>query len=145
MTRSISALAICAALVGCATGPTFNTPEPAPADQAQLYIYRPFAISGGALLKKVMIDGKAETLSLPNMSWKRVLVAPGMHTVSITDPFNLTQCGGVRVNLEPGQTAYIANLIKTYVASRTIYISCVTNVIPREQALKDMAGLSGAQ
>jgi len=143
--KNLTVIAIAAALVGCATGPAFKSPETAPADRAQLYVYRPLVLAGGGVAHKVTIDGKAETLSLPNASWQRVVLAPGAHTVSIKDYFNLMPCGGLGIELAPGQTAYIANVVKTTPGLGALYVSCGVITKPEDQALKDMAGLSGAQ
>jgi hypothetical protein len=143
--KNLSVIAIAVALVGCATGPAFKSPEAAPADRAQLYVYRPLVLAGGGVAHKVTIDGKAGTLSLPNASWQRVVLAPGAHTVSIKDYFNLMPCGGLGIELAPGQTAYIANVVKTTPGLGALYVSCSVITKPEDQALKDMTGLSGAQ
>lgn len=143
--KCLGVIAITSALVGCATGPAFKAPEPAPVDRAQLYVYRPMMIYGGGVVHKITIDGKAETLSLPNASWQRVLLTPGAHTVSIKDYFNLMPCGGLGVELAAGQTAYVANLVKTTQGLGTIYVWCTMVGKSEAEALKDMAGLSGAQ
>ena len=143
--KNLTVIAIAASLAGCATGPAFKSPEGAPADRAQLYVYRPMVLAGGGVAHKVTIDGKAETLSLPNASWQRVVLAPGAHTVSIKDYFNLMPCGGLGIELAPGQTAYIANVVKTTPGLGALYISCSVITKPEDQALKDMVGLSGAQ
>jgi len=143
--KNIAIIAIAIALAGCATGPAFQSPETAPVDRAQLYIYRPLVLAGGGVAHKITIDGKAETLSLPNASWQRVVLAPGAHTVSIKDYFNLMPCGGLGIDLAPGQTAYIANVVKTTPGLGALYVSCTVITKSEDQALKDMTGLSGAQ
>ena len=143
--KSLTVIAIAAALVGCATGPAFKSPETAPADRAQLYVYRPLVLAGGGVAHKITIDGKPEALSLPNASWQRVLLAPGAHTVSIKDYFNLMPCGGLGIDLAPGQTAYIANVVKTTQGLGALYLTCTLVSKSGDQALKEMTGLSGAQ
>lgn len=143
--KNFVVIAITVALVGCATGPAFKSPEVAPADRAQLYVYRPLVLAGGGVAHKITIDGKTETLSLPNASWQRVLLAPGTHTVSIKDYFNLMPCGGIGIDLAPGQTAYVANVVKTTPGLGALYISCGIALRAEHQALKEMVGLIGAQ
>ena len=143
--KNVALIAIAIALVGCATGPTFKAPQTAPADRAQLYVYRPLVLAGGGVAHKITIDGKAEALSLPNASWQRVVLAPGAHMVSIKDYFNLMPCGGLGIELAPGQTAYIANVVKTTPGLGALYVSCSVIRKAEDQALKDLAGLSGAQ
>jgi hypothetical protein len=141
---AFSAIALAFALAGCATGPTFSSPEAAPAGRAQLYVYRPLVLAGGGVVHQITIDGKPETLSLPNSSWQRVLLAPGAHTVSIKDFFSIMPCGSLRIDLTPGQTAYVANVVKTTPGLGNLSISCSVAAVPQEQALKEMAGLRGA-
>lgn len=145
MKLSTCALVAAATLSGCATGPAFQSPEPAPADRAQLYIYRPMVMAGGGTVHKVTIDGKAETLSLPNASWQRVLLDPGTYTVSIRDYFHIMPCGSVTIELQPGQTRYVANLVKTTPGLGVLHIGCIVTLPEQEQALKEIAGLSAAQ
>ena len=94
---------------------------------------------------KVTIDGQADTLSLPNASWQRVLLAPGMHSVAIRDYFNVMPCGSVNIALRPGQTAYVANVVKTRSGLNALYVGCSVVERGQEQALQEMDGLSGAQ
>ena len=143
--KHVAGIAIAAALYGCATGPAFKAPESAPADRAQLYVYRPLVMAGGGVAHKITIDGSAETLSLPNASWQRVLLAAGTHTVSIKDYFNIMPCGGVSIDLAQGQTAYLANVVKTTQGLGALYVGCGVIEKPEEEALKDMVGLNGAQ
>lgn len=144
-TRIVFALLTIASVTGCATGPAFQSPETAPADRAQLYVYRPLVLAGGGVSHKVTIDGKAETLSLPNASWQRVTLAPGAHSVAIRDYFNLMPCGVLVIEVQPGQTAYVANVVKTTPGLGALYISCSVVARAPDQALKEIAGLSGAQ
>lgn len=143
--RASAAIAFAATLAACATGPAFKSPEVAPAGQTQLYVYREFGMYGGGVAHKITIDGKGETLSLPNRSWQRVLLAPGAHRVSIKDYFNSMDCGGVDVVLAPGQTEYVADVVKTTQGLGALYISCAVVKKSEVEALKDMVGLSGAQ
>ncbi|MBA3772345.1 MAG: hypothetical protein H0X13_07640 [Ramlibacter sp.] len=142
---AIIAMTAITTLAGCATGPAFKSPEAAPGDRAQLYIYRPMVLAGGGVAHKVTINGKAETLSLPNASWQRVLLAPGTHSVAIRDYFNIMPCGALTVELLPGQTAYVANVVKTTPALARLYISCSVVERGQDQALNEMVGLGGAQ
>jgi hypothetical protein len=144
LSASAATLAIAA---GCATGPAFKAPEPAPADRAQLYIYRPMVLAGGGTVHKVTVDGKADTLSLPNASWQRVVLAPGVHTVAIKDYFGAMPCAPqpLVVTLEAGSTAYVANVVKTTQGIGTLFIGCTTERRASDSALKDLVGLSGAQ
>ena len=142
--RRIAAIACAAALAGCATGPAFKAPEAAPAQQAQLYVYRTFGVYGGGVSHKITIDGKAETLSMPNGSWQRVLLAPGAHTVAIKDYFSTMDCGSLGISMAPGQTVYVADAVKTTQGLGALYVSCGVVQKPEAEALKDMVGLSGA-
>ena len=145
--RAIGCTTIVAVAGGCATGPTFTSPELAPAGRAQLYIYRPMVLAGGGTVHKVIIDGKAAALSLPNASWQRVLLAPGPHSVAIRDYFGVMPCSPTPLSLvlDAGVTAYVANVVKTTQGIGTLYIGCTVVQRLPEQALKDMAGLRGAQ
>lgn len=146
-TKALLTLATAVALSGCATGPAFQSPVPAPAGQAQVYIYRPLVLAGGGTSHRITVDARSEALSLPNASWQRVVLAPGVHALAIQDYFGIMKCGPypLRLELAAGQTAYVANVVKTTFRLERLYIGCTVEVRPQEQALKDMAGLSGAQ
>ena len=136
-----------AAVAGCATGPAFQAPLPAPADQAQVYVYRPFVLAASGMSHKITVDAKAETLSLPNASWQRVLLPPGPHVVSIQDYIGAMRCVPFPLRLEvaAGQTYYVANVVKTTQGVGTLWVGCTVESRPQAQALKEMSGLSGAQ
>lgn len=137
--------AIAAALAGCATGPAFTGLEPAPADGSQIYVYRPMVVAGGGVTHKLTVDGRADSLSLPNASWLRILVAPGRHSLSIRDYFNTMNCGGLQLDLGAGQTAFVVNVVKTTQGVGHLYVSCAIAPRASEDAVKEMAGLRGAQ
>ena len=145
--RPFLALAICAALAGCATGPAFQALEPVPTDRAQLYVYRPLAFASSVVIHKVRIDGQASALNLANGSWLRVVLSPGPHTVSVATYLNFSpaSCGAVQVSLAPGETAFVANVQKMTQGPNRQYIVCTTVSKPRDEALKEMTGLSSAQ
>jgi hypothetical protein len=145
--RRAAAIAMLALLGGCASGPAFKAVEPAPADSAQLYIYRPMVLANSANVHKVTIDGKAETLSLPNASFQRVLLAPGSHTIAIRDFFNTMHCAPspLTIELRAGQTAFVAEVVKITQGIGAQYVGCAVTLRPQEQALQDLAGLSSAQ
>lgn len=137
--------AIAAALTGCATGPVFAGLEPAPLDKAQIYVYRPMVVAGGGVTHKVTVDDKAESLSLPNASWLRILVAPGAHALSIKDYFNSMDCGGLQLDVKAGQSAFALNLVKTTQGLGHLYVSCAIAPRASDDAVKEMTNLRGAQ
>lgn len=150
--RMALALAGLLAFSGCATGPVFQGPEAAPKDAAQLYVYRPVRMAGGGTSNKISVDSRSDTLSLPNGSWQRVLLAPGTHTVSVRDYFNTMYCGPFPLTLQllAGQTTYVENLVglSGVAYSGTVALSqtgCSVRTVPEEQALKELASLRGAQ
>lgn len=143
--RAAVVTAVAAALAGCATGPAFTGLESAPADRAQIYVYRPMVVAGGGVAHKLTVDGKADSLSLPNGSWLRILVAPGPHSLSIKDYFNTMSCGGLQLDLAAGQTTFVVNVVKTTQGVGRLYVSCAMAPRASDDAVKEMAGLRGAQ
>lgn len=138
---------VVAATASCATGPKFVAPEPVPGDRAQLYVYRPMVLAGGGTVHSITIDAKPGTLSLPNASWRRVVLAPGLHTVAIKDYFGAMPCSPMPLllTIEPGATAYVANVVKTTQGIGTLFIGCTTVLRSPEQALREMTALGGAE
>ncbi len=139
--RLIAGTGLMLALAGCATGPAFDKPVVAPASQAQVYLYRPWQFPGGAASLKLFVDGAPTELTPPNRSWQRVVLAPGSHAFGLTEYLNTFSCGGARVDVQAGQTVYLA-VDFTLTGTGTVnHLSCV--LVPRDeaQALKDMAGL----
>ncbi len=134
-------------LSACATGPAFQAPGPAPADQAQLYVYRTAKLIGSGNSHRVTIDGPREPLSLPNASWQRVLLAPGTHTVLVRDVFGTMTCGPapLQIMLTAGQTAYVANVVGTTQGLNRLYIGCSVTERDETTALVELAGLYAAQ
>lgn len=134
-------------LSACATGPAFQAPERVPADQAQLYVYRPAKLYGGGNSHRITIDGQGESLSLPNASWQRVLLAPGTHTVLVRDVFGMMTCGPapLQITLTAGQTTYVVNVVGTTQGLNRLYIGCSVAERDEKQALGELAGLKAAQ
>jgi hypothetical protein len=143
--HTVGAIVCFGLLSGCATGPLFTPDQPAPSDQAQLYVYRPGTLIGGAVAHKISIDGQSETLSLPNSSWQRVLLSPGRHTVSVRDYFNAMQCGAVAIEAKVGQTTYLADVVTVTQGLGHQYLSCHLEPKPEAKAFGDIQQLRGAQ
>jgi len=95
---------------------------------------------------RVAIDGSSETLSLPNASWRRVLLAPGVHTIAIRDYFGLMHCNLLRLDLAPGQTVFVEDSVRVaaYVAPVTQTV-CTAAVKSREEALENLVRLRLAE
>jgi len=141
----IAALVFGTALGGCATGARFDGPQAVPPDRAQLYVYRTASMVGLANSHKIAIDSKPETLSLPALSWQRAVLYPGPHDVTIKDFFGLTQCGTLRLELAPGQTAYVENIVGTINSAGVPVVGCWMAHRTPDEALKAMTDLRAAQ
>jgi hypothetical protein len=106
---------------------------------------------GGGNVHQVKIDGRTETLRLPNGSWQRIELPAGIHTVSISDALGIMHCDPpAQVHLAAGQTVYVENMVamRGYAAVGTVgltNIGCATVVRSEQQALQDLVGLRGAQ
>ena len=146
LSKTIAPAMMLALLAACATGPRFQSTEEAPVGGGQVYVYRPTALIGGVVVHKVTIDGRAETLNLPNGSWMRVPLPPGAHTIAISTYVNLSavSCGAVQIDLRPGQTAFVANIRPSTQALNRVYVGCAVVSKSRDEALNEMANLSGA-
>ena len=143
----LSSVLIALALGACATGPAFQAPERAPADRAQLYVYRPMVLAGGGTSHRVSIDGQGQPLSLPNASSQRVVLPPGTHTLEIRDVFGVLTCNPapLRLSLVPGQTMYVADVVGTTQGLNRLYVGCSAVERDERQALGELAGLKAAE
>jgi hypothetical protein len=130
---------VLAALSGCASGPTFVSAEPAPADRAQIYIYRQVGFYGAVRTHDVVLSGQTDVFVVPNGSWKRVAVTPGTHALSIA-------CAPkpLALELRAGETVFVEDTIVVQAFVGGTSISCDAVVRPQDRALKEMAGLKGA-
>ena len=141
-------LLLLANLFGCATGPAFQQAEPAPADQAHIYIYRKFSWGFGAQnVHQVTIDGAEPALRLPNASWQRVLLTPGTHTVQITDYMASRRCQPYPMVLQAraGETLFLENTYRaTGDGQGRVYVSCPSRMQDEKTALEDLNGLKRA-
>lgn len=134
-----------ALLAGCATGPLFKALEAAPDNLGQVYIYRPFVLSG-AIPHRISIDGSDARLSLPNGSWRRIVLPPGPHTLRVTKPITDERCGALGLQLKPGETIYMLDRVNVIVlGANRVVLTCSLSGQTREDALQGMANLFGAE
>jgi hypothetical protein len=131
-------------LGGCATGPAFKAPEAAPSELAQIYVFRPFNLHNAYISNKLTVDGSPKTLSLPNASWRRLVVTPGRHTLEVENYLGSIRCGGTAITVSAGQTAYVVNDIRVYGGTSLIF-QCFVEQRSEELALKEITGLSDAR
>lgn len=141
----VGLLSVLSIVSGCATGSAFEQADPAPADQAQLYIYRKFSWGFGAQnVHQVTVDGAEPALRLPNASWQRVLLAPGTHTLQITDYMASRRCQPfpMLVQARAGETLYVENTYRaTGDGQGRVYVSCPSRLQEEKTALEDLKGL----
>jgi hypothetical protein len=139
LTLALAALAACATLVGCASGPTFaeyrSTLPPCPKGEARVWFYRP-AWVGAAVQPNVNLDGAPVGKAVPK-GFFHADTTPGVHQVSITTEWTHKRPitvppntdSFIRLNLFPG--LFVAHI--------------VPEQVPPPQALSEIQDLHLAQ
>jgi hypothetical protein len=104
-TLLVFSLSACASLT---KGPSFTEAVAPNANEALVYLFRPYSFYSTLLETEVYFDGKSiASLGLNDHTWVRT--TPGRHVVGVTQPF------GQRAGSYPQPYEFMTNAGKTYV------------------------------
>lgn len=87
-------------LLACnATGPKFTQFEALDTNQANVYIYRPWAMLDGAASPTIQIDGK-DNFDLSNGGYKVISLKPGKHKLTVKEGAFMSNWRAGEMNIE---------------------------------------------
>lgn len=136
-------LAVTLVASGCATptGAAFTTAEAVPTGQAQVYLYRKWALQASGLDASVKLNAQ-EMGALGNGTYLRVTVAPGKHVLSVK-PGAFSSSYDAVFELTNGQTQYVEFVVPPFILTTALMLG--SDISPRtpERAVVDMQGLKG--
>ena len=87
-------------LLACnATGPKFTQLESLEANQAKVYIYRPWAMLDGAATPTVQVDG-VDRFDLSNGGYEVIILSPGAHKLTVKKGVFMSNWRADEMNIE---------------------------------------------
>jgi hypothetical protein len=95
-------LIVALTIVGCASGPAFKKIDDVPADKGLIYVYRPSAMHGAALVPYVVINN-LNAIPLKRGGYYPYFSVPGTVTISITH----TAKRSITIDVKAGKTYYV--------------------------------------
>lgn len=119
-------------LLGCAAkGQHFSEISTVPEGQAMLYIYRPWAFTGGGVSFPIVINDKRISPELSNQSYLMHSTQPGIKRIH-TDTTAIDRV--LEFTAEPNQTYFIGLSVKNYF----MVFAQVPYLVDEKLALKEM-------